>query len=81
MELINFVKLSMRNADLAQEMFTHLELNGCNPRVSTMMTINTMALFSSNAYMIESTSSQYKVINVLINYIHGQAVFVSRVHL
>ena len=55
MELINFVKLSMRNADLAQEMFTHLELNGCNPRVSTMMTINTMALFSSNGYMIEST--------------------------
>lgn len=65
MKLIKYVKLSMRKTFLPQEMFTHHEQKGCNPRVSTRMTINTMALFSSDGYMIESISSLYKVINAL----------------
>ena len=81
MELINFVKLSMRKADLAQEMFTHHELNGFYPRKSPRMPIYTMALFSSDCYIIESIPSLYEVINAHIYYIHPQAVFDFQVHL
>ena len=71
----------MRREFLAQEVYTHHELSNGNPRVSMRMTINTMALFSSDCYMIESIPSLYEVINAHIYYIHPQAVFDFQVHL